>query len=124
MKQQHGVGMVLHIDRNIALAGTAAAVRLVDPNAPERAPDERAAFAAQFIPVGARVLELGCGRMALKRFLPNGCSYQGCDLVTRDDATAQRLVGSTVSASSIWHGFSIATVSASNAPRQSTARKR
>jgi hypothetical protein len=87
MKQQHGVGMVLHIDRNIALAGTAAAVRLVDPNAPERAPDERAAFAAQFIPVGARVLELGCGRMALKRFLPNGCSYQGCDLVARDDNT-------------------------------------
>jgi Methyltransferase domain len=87
MEQQHGVGMVLHIDRNIALAGAAAAVRLVDPNALERAPDERAAFAAQFIPVGARVLELGCGRMALKRFLPNGRSYQGCDLVARDDNT-------------------------------------
>jgi len=88
MEQQHWVGMVLHIDRNIALAGAAAAVRLVDPNALERAPDERAAFAAQFIPVGARVLELGCGRMALKRFLPNGCSYQGCDLVASDDNTA------------------------------------
>ncbi len=77
--------MALHIDSNLALAHTAA--RLADPNALEQAPDERAAFAAQFIPAGARVLELGCGRMALRRFLPNGCGYQGCDLVARDDDT-------------------------------------
>ena len=44
-------------------------------------------FAAQFIPAGARVLELDCGRMALRRFLPNGCSYQGCDLIAREPDT-------------------------------------
>jgi Methyltransferase domain len=77
--------MALHIDRNLALANEAA--RWPDANAPEPAHDERAAFAAQFIPAGARVLEFGCGRMALKRFLPNGCSYRGCDLVARDDDT-------------------------------------
>jgi hypothetical protein len=57
------------------------------PPAPEPAHDERAAFAAQFIPAGARVLELGCGRMALRQFLPNGCRYQGCDLVAREADT-------------------------------------
>jgi Methyltransferase domain len=79
--------MALHIDRNLALADTAHTARLADPNALEQAPDERAAFAAQFIPAGARVLDLGCGRMALRRHLPNGCGYQGCDLVGRDEDT-------------------------------------
>jgi hypothetical protein len=51
------------------------------------ASEEAAEFAAQFIPAGARVLELGCGRMALQRFLPNTCHYQGCDLVARDANT-------------------------------------
>lgn len=52
--------------------------------APSRsAPDERAAFAAQFVPAGTRVLELNCGRMALRQFLPYGCQYRGCDLVAR-----------------------------------------
>jgi Methyltransferase domain len=79
--------MALHIDRNLALADPAAAAPWSDPSALAQAPDERAAFAAQFIPAGARVLDLGCGRMALRRFLPNGCRYQGCDLVARDDDT-------------------------------------
>jgi len=79
--------MALHIDRNLALADTAAAALWSDPNALAQAPDERAAFAAQFIPAGARVLELGCGRMALRQFLPNGCRYQGCDLVAREADT-------------------------------------
>jgi hypothetical protein len=59
-KQQRGVGMALHIDRNLALADMAAV---------------------------ARVLDLGCRRMALRRFLPNGCGYQGCDLVAREADT-------------------------------------
>jgi hypothetical protein len=77
--------MALHIDRNPALANEAA--RWAEANAPEPSHDERAAFAAQFIPAGARVLDLGCGRMALRQYLPNGCGYQGCDLVARDDDT-------------------------------------
>lgn len=77
--------MALHIDRNLALANELA--RWAEANAPEPSHDERAAFAAQFIPAGARVLDLGCGRMALRQYLPNGCGYQGCDLVARDDDT-------------------------------------
>jgi len=79
--------MALHIDRNLALAETADAARRPDHDALAQAPDERAAFAAQFIPAGARVLDLGCGRMALRQFLPNGCRYQGCDLVAREADT-------------------------------------
>lgn len=80
--------MALHIDRNLALSNnTADVARWADPGGFEQAPDERAAFAAQFIPAGARVLELGCGRMALRRQLPHGCSYQGCDLIARDEDT-------------------------------------
>ena len=69
--------MALHIDRNLGLANEVA--RWAEANAPEPSHDERTAFAAQFIPAGARVLDLGCGRMALRQYLPNGCGYQGCD---------------------------------------------
>jgi hypothetical protein len=49
--------------------------------------DPRAAFAAQFIPAGATVLDLGCGAMALERNLPSGATYIPCDLVARDGRT-------------------------------------
>lgn len=55
--------------------------------APELADDARARLAAQFISAGARVLELGCGRMTLKHVLPHACDYHGCDLVARDQDT-------------------------------------
>jgi hypothetical protein len=51
------------------------------------ASDARAAFAAQFIPAGARVLDLGCGGLALRRLLPHGCAYRGCDGVAFDPDT-------------------------------------
>jgi Methyltransferase domain len=79
--------MALHIDRNLALATNPDAARWVDPGARGLVPDRRAALAAQFIPAGARVLDLGGGRMALRNALPNGCRYQGCDLVARDEDT-------------------------------------
>jgi len=47
----------------------------------------RAKLAATYIPTGARVLDLGCGAMDLERYLPDGCSYQPCDLVARDERT-------------------------------------
>jgi Methyltransferase domain len=78
--------MAPQTNSNLALA-QADTVRWFAQPAPEPAHDERAAFAAQFIPAGARVLELNCGRMALKRFLPNGCRYQGCDLTAREPDT-------------------------------------
>lgn len=49
--------------------------------------DGRAKLAADFIPRGARVLDLGCGAMALEGFLPSDCAYQPCDLAARDERT-------------------------------------
>ena len=47
----------------------------------------RAKLAADFIPAGATVLDLGCGAMALETFLPYGSTYLPCDLVKRDGRT-------------------------------------
>ena len=47
----------------------------------------RAGMAAQFVPGYARVLDIGCGAMDLERVLPDGCAYQPCDLVRRDERT-------------------------------------
>jgi tetratricopeptide (TPR) repeat protein len=49
--------------------------------------NERARLAADFIPAGATVLDLGCGRMALEGYLPPGCRYTPCDIVRRDERT-------------------------------------
>jgi hypothetical protein len=75
------------INRNLALQKQTDVTRWSDTEALEQAWDARAEFAAQFIPAGAKVLDLGCGRMSLQRFLPNGCSYQPCDLVKRNPGT-------------------------------------
>ncbi|HLZ76338.1 class I SAM-dependent methyltransferase [Phenylobacterium sp.] len=61
--------------------------RWEDPAQLEPAWDQRAARAAAYIPRGAAVLDLGCGAMALERFLPMGCRYQPCDLTARDART-------------------------------------
>jgi Flp pilus assembly protein TadD len=49
--------------------------------------NERARLAADFVPAGAHVMDLGCGRMALETYLPPGCRYTPCDLVARDERT-------------------------------------
>lgn len=49
--------------------------------------DSRAKLAADFIPAGATVLDLGCGTMALETYLPYGCSYLPCDSVQHDERT-------------------------------------
>jgi hypothetical protein len=79
--------MALHVESNLALTPTPDLARWSAPQALEPAHDERAAFAAHFIPAGARVFELNCARMGLRRFLPNGCRYQGCDLIAREPDT-------------------------------------
>jgi hypothetical protein len=53
----------------------------------ETAWDRRAELAARYVPLGARVLDLGCGAMALEQFLPEGCVYIPCDLTARDPRT-------------------------------------
>jgi lipopolysaccharide biosynthesis glycosyltransferase len=56
--------------------------------------DMRAARAARLIAPGAAVLDLGCGRMALRAHLPEGCRYVPADLVKwSDDVIAVDLNG-------------------------------
>lgn len=45
--------------------------------------DARAAMAAEWIPDGARVLDVGAGAMALGGLLKPGCTYQPADVVER-----------------------------------------
>jgi len=47
----------------------------------------RAKLAAQYIPDYSRVLDLGCGAMHLRKFLPPHAIYVGSDLIDRDGAT-------------------------------------
>jgi hypothetical protein len=75
------------INRDLALAQQTDKERWSDPASFETAWDGRAQLAAQFVAAGSRVLDLGCGKMALQRFLPHGCAYRGCDLVARDATT-------------------------------------
>ncbi len=66
--------MALFVNSNLALELPADLDR---QSASSRAkPDPRAELAAQFIPAGARVLDLGASP-ALRTLLPNGCSYVG-----------------------------------------------
>jgi hypothetical protein len=76
-----------HINRDLALARKTDTGRWSDPSSFEAAWDARAELAAQFIPAGSRVLDLGCGKMGLRHFLPLACHYRGCDLVARDAET-------------------------------------
>ena len=46
--------------------------------------DARAQRAAAFIPAGARVLDLGCGMMALRQALKPDCVYTPADIVARE----------------------------------------
>ena len=47
----------------------------------------RATLAAQMIPAHSSVLDIGAGAMDLEKVLPEGCAYQPCDLVSRDERT-------------------------------------
>lgn len=78
---------MVSINRDLALARKTDTARWSNPNSLQPNWDARAELAAQFIPGGTRVLDLGCGKMALERFLPYGCRYRGCDLVARNAQT-------------------------------------
>lgn len=43
----------------------------------------RAKRAAKLVQPGASVLDIGCGAMALRDFLPEGCTYMPADIVSR-----------------------------------------
>jgi len=82
-------GSLAEVGRREALvaAGKTDRARWADPENLQPAWDGRAQLAARMIRSGARVLDLGCGAMALERFLPPGCAYIPCDLVARDSRT-------------------------------------
>lgn len=61
--------------------------RWSDPNSLQESWDGRAETVAQFIADGQTVLDIGCGKMALERFIPSNCQYIPADLVKRDDRT-------------------------------------
>jgi hypothetical protein len=70
------VAMNLYVNANLALELPPDAAP-ASP-APRKKTDPRAELASQFIPAGARVLDLS-GSAALQRLLPNSCSYRGID---------------------------------------------
>ena len=49
--------------------------------------DKLAEVAAAMVAPDARVLDLGCGAMAVEKLLPDGCTYMPCDVIARDDRT-------------------------------------
>jgi len=61
--------------------------RWANPGKLEPAWEARAVFAADFIPAGSKILDIGCGTMKLERHLPFGCAYVPGDIVARDDRT-------------------------------------
>jgi hypothetical protein len=72
--------MNFHVDGNLALE---LPPDLAPPSSAARNPkktDTRAEIASQFIPAGARVLDLS-GDAALQRLLPSSCSYRGIDCI-------------------------------------------
>jgi hypothetical protein len=73
--------------KQIIAQGQTDTARWLDPAQLEQAWNQRARLAADFIPSGAAVLDLGCGAMALEQFLPPACTYLPCDLVARDQRT-------------------------------------
>jgi FkbM family methyltransferase len=69
-------------------ARTSDGIRWADPAELEKGAEARAVATARFIAPGSRVLDVGCGSMALSRHLPPGCSYQPADLIARSDTCA------------------------------------
>jgi Methyltransferase domain len=67
--------MNLHVNTNLTLEFPP---DIATRSSPKKKADTRAALAAQFIPSGARVLDLG-GGTALRSQLPNGCHYRAID---------------------------------------------
>jgi hypothetical protein len=88
--------------KQVIEAGQTDLTRWSDPKQLEPAWEGRAVVAADFIAAGTRVLDIGCGAMALERHLPFGATYQPCDIVARDartivaDLNTQRLPAQAV----------------------------
>jgi hypothetical protein len=49
--------------------------------------DRRAEIVGRFVPPGSHVLDLGAGREALSRYIPDDCSYTPADVIRRSQRT-------------------------------------
>jgi len=76
--------------RNVIIHRETDLERWSNPAQLEEAWTRRFALAADFIPAGSTVLDLGCGAMVLERSLPPGCRYLTCDAVRRDERSVVR----------------------------------
>ncbi|MGF1464857.1 MAG: polysaccharide pyruvyl transferase family protein [Sandaracinaceae bacterium] len=47
--------------------------------------DERNILVGALVPPGTSVLDIGCGAQTLRRYLPEGCAYQPCDIIAHDE---------------------------------------
>lgn len=85
--------MALHVNANLALVPVTDDARRPDASAKI---DPRAQLAAQFIPSGSRVLDLGSGGgETLRDLMPLGCGYQSADSLAHGKGSAiGDLVGS------------------------------
>ena len=73
--------MALHVNANLALVTVADDARRPDAHSKI---DPRAQLAAQFIPSGSRVLDLGRGGgETLRDLMPLGCGYQAVDRIAK-----------------------------------------
>jgi len=73
--------------RRVVAAGLTDFVRWSDPSNFPSHWDSRAEAAGRLIPAGSSVLDLGCGSMALERYLPEGAIYYPSDICSRDERT-------------------------------------
>ena len=77
--------MALRVNANLALVAMADDARRPDASSKI---DPRAQLAAQFIPSGARVLDLGCGGgETLRDLMPLGCRYETVDRLVHGKGT-------------------------------------
>lgn len=49
--------------------------------------ERRSEMAANYVPAGAVLVDLGCGAMSIERYLPMACTYRPVDIVARDPRT-------------------------------------
>ncbi len=77
------------VERRVAtvLKGETDIARWSNPDNLENSWEPRSRFAANLIPQGSRILDLGCGKMSIEKYLHPSCTYLPADIVKRDERT-------------------------------------
>ena len=69
------------------LKGETDVARWSNPDNLENSWEPRSRFAATLIPKGSKILDLGCGKMSIEKYLHPSCTYLPADIVKRDERT-------------------------------------